>query len=166
MWKGVFRKGNDGASEVDVLVSGFVNSKDNFKAERRDTYMYIRLRHLHVKVAIKVLRGAAAHDHVLHQKVKTVRRLLSFRFHYVYKLQDLTNAGRRWLKLKHPNILRFYGLVNDYGYLPAMVSTYCNAGNILEYISDDKASEKRKLELVGFRLHLQELVILISLLGL
>ena len=118
------------------------------------------------KVAIKVLRGAPAHDRDLHQRVKEVCPILNFFFHYFNKLQELIDAGRRWLELKHPNVLRFYGIIYDYGYLPAIVSTYCNAGSILEYISDVKASDKRKLELVGFRLNLQDLVILISHSGL
>ena len=98
--------------------------------------------------------------------MKEVCPILNFFFHYFNKLQELIDAGRRWLELKHPNVLRFYGIIYDYGYLPAIVSTYCNAGSILEYISDGKASERRKLELVGFRLQPEDLVILISLLGL
>ena len=102
------------------------------------------------KVAIKVLRGAPAHDRDLHQRVKEVCPILNFFFHYFNKLQELIDAGRRWLGLKHPNVLRFYGIIYDYGYLPAMVSTYCNAGNVLEHMAGSKPSDQGKLELVGF----------------
>jgi len=85
-----------------------------------------------LKVAIKVIRGAPAYNHELHDKVK----------------KDLVSAGSRWINLKHPNILPFHGIVYDYSFLPAMVCTYCDAGNVLEYIQESKPSEQRKLDLV------------------
>jgi len=71
------------------------------------------------KVAIKQLRGAPAHNRDLHEKTT----------------KKLNKSGLEWIKLNHNNVLKFYGIVYDMGFLPAMITPYCEIGNILEYLN-------------------------------
>jgi len=72
------------------------------------------------KVAIKQLRGAPAHNHELREET----------------IKKLNKRGLEWIKLNHDNILKFHGILYDTGHLPAIVSSYCDNGNVLEYMSE------------------------------
>ncbi|TDL23444.1 kinase-like protein, partial [Rickenella mellea] len=77
-----------------------------------------------IRVAIKQLRGAPAHNKKL---ISQLRR-------------QLFTAGRNWRLLVHPNVCNFYGLCFDYGYLPALVVQFHENGNVMEYLQN--AQEK------------------------
>lgn len=78
-----------------------------------------------VRVAIKVLRGAPSYKSELHERTR----------------EKLAARGAVWKTLKHPNINVFYGIVYDYGYLPALIIEWCSEGNILSYILSNQPPE-------------------------
>jgi len=78
------------------------------------------------KIAIKQLRGAPAHNHDLHKETA----------------KKLNDRGSTWLGLEHENVLKFHGIVYDVGYLPAIVTPYCENGNILEFLNAQKPGIK------------------------
>ena len=51
-----------------------------------------------------------------------------------------------WIKLNNVNVLRFQGILYNFGYLPALVTTYCDNGNVLEFLS----KTDRKIERILF----------------
>jgi len=85
-----------------------------------------------ITVAIKVMRGAPAHNDELHKRVR----------------QKLGERAQEWQKLNHPNVLAFFGISNDFGYLPALIVAYCSNGNIIEFLKDKKESNDIILGLV------------------
>jgi len=85
-----------------------------------------------ISVAIKVMRGAPAHNDELHKRVR----------------QKLGERALEWQKLKHPNVLEFYGISNDFGYLPALIVAYCSNGNIIEFLKDKNESNDAVLGLI------------------
>jgi len=85
-----------------------------------------------IPVAIKVMRGAPAHNGELHKRVREMLKM----------------HAEAWLSLKHPNVLPFYGISNDFGYLPALIVEYCGNGNIIEFLKDKELKPDYVLHLI------------------
>jgi len=86
-----------------------------------------------IRVVIKVLRGAPAHNQDLINDVNN----------------RLRAAGRIWRKLEHANVCKFYGLKFDCGYLPALVSAFHERGNVIEYLKVAPANVNRIQLIIG-----------------
>jgi len=85
-----------------------------------------------IPVAIKVMRGAPAHNGELHKRVA----------------EKLNLHAEAWIRLKHPNVLPFYGISNDFGYLPALIVEYCENGNVVEFLKDKEPKPDFVLHLI------------------
>lgn len=66
--------------------------------------------------------------------------------------QKLNEGGREWIRLDNENVLKFYGIVYDMGFLPAIITPYCENGNVLEYLNKS-----------DFRLNVTQILILVSI---
>lgn len=86
-------------------------------------------------MAIKLLRGASAHDQELLEGTTKVRKQAMCSTIAILKSkQELNKRGLEWVNLNHDNILKFHGILYEMGSLPAMVTPYCDNGNVLEYM--------------------------------
>ena len=46
-------------------------------------------------------------------------------------------------------MLKFHGILYDLGYLPAIVTSYCENGNVLEYLRKAEKDVSAILDIVG-----------------
>ena len=98
-------------------------------------------------MAIKQLRGAPSHNRELHEETKKACLcLLLLLLRDLKAHQKLNKHGLLWIKLNNVNVLRFQGILYNFGYLPALVTTYCDNGNVFEFLS----KTDRKIERILF----------------
>ena len=62
------------------------------------------------------------------------------------RAQRLDRETRVWHRLKHPNVLEFFGVVHNMGELFALVSPYCAQGSISGYL--ERYPQANRLRLV------------------
>ena len=71
----------------------------------------------------------------------------------VHKFVDQQRIRREayvWITLKHDNILTFYGIIDDFGLLPALVSPWMENGSLDSYLKQRHVPSKvEKLRMVG-----------------
>jgi len=70
------------------------------------------------RVVLKVFRGAHINQELLEKATRRINR-----------------ESRVWVRLRHPNILPFYGVCVSLLPSSALVSPYCEAGTVLQYLS-------------------------------
>ncbi|KZT02532.1 kinase-like protein [Laetiporus sulphureus 93-53] len=73
----------------------------------------------------------------------------------VLRVQDITvsqgavarfeEEARKWAKLKHPNVLPFYGIVTDLGPIIHSATPWCEHTNILDYTKNNPDTDKTQL---------------------
>lgn len=85
------------------------------------------------RVAIKVFRGI--------QSWALDEELYEFNTRLIYMERHV------WAALKHPNISEFLGFSNDFSNSPALISTWYQEGNILQFISREAPPVSRRLAL-------------------
>lgn len=47
-----------------------------------------------------------------------------------------------WMHLNHPNIVPFYGVCNDFGPVPALISKYCINRGIMNYLERNPGANR------------------------
>ena len=55
--------------------------------------------------------------------------------------KNLVRACNEYVLLEDDNVIRFYGVSQGFGYLPALVLERCDKGNVTEYLKGFKDGE-------------------------
>ncbi|KAK2464986.1 hypothetical protein APHAL10511_003062 [Amanita phalloides] len=79
-------------------------------------------------VAIKVLR--------VNQATPDMRDIL---------LRHLNREAKLWHSLKHPNVLEFIGVAQNFGPSVALVAPYCRNGYVTKYVSENPCANRPQL---------------------
>jgi serine/threonine protein kinase len=85
------------------------------------------------RVAIKVIRGATSTQDDFKRRFQ----------------QAIREAAATWVKLDNPHVAHIYGIAEDQGIMPAIISTYYSQGNVIDYIKKHNSPSERRLELVN-----------------
>ncbi|KAJ3566500.1 hypothetical protein NP233_g6967 [Leucocoprinus birnbaumii] len=70
------------------------------------------------------------------------------------EIRDALRAGLRtqydteWRHLKHPNVCPIYLVVDDFGFLPALILEYYPKGSLIKYIENHPTSDEQRLRWV------------------
>lgn len=78
-----------------------------------------------------------------------VRVRIANELHIIEGDQKLSKNGLEWIELDNENVLKFYGIVYDMGFLPAIITPYCENGNILEYLNKSSLTISHIISLVS-----------------
>ena len=94
-----------------------------------------------------MIRGIGLKDEKMRVKIPkvTASRSCDHRA-LLMRAQRLDRETRVWHRLKHPNILEFFGVVHNMGELFALVSPYCAQGSISGYL--ERYPQANRLRLV------------------
>ena len=94
-----------------------------------------------------MIRGIGLKDEKMRVKIPKVTASRScYHRALLMRAQRLDRETRVWHRLKHPNILEFFGVVHNMGELFALVSPYCAQGSISGYL--ERYPQANRLRLV------------------
>jgi len=77
--------------------------------------------------------------------IKVIRGLSPTESNKEAVFKRLNREALLWHKLKHPNVLEFFGVVHNMGSFFGLVSTYCEKGPVATYLDDNPQTDRLDL---------------------